>query len=360
MKHRGSIPASVSKSIYSMAQPHNSPTAQPDTFIHFQHAHCESGVTTNLLRHYGVSISEPMAFGIGAGLFFAHVPFLKVSGVPATTFRTWPGAVFKRVAQRLHVTMHTEKFRSPDKAMQALDRALDAGIPVGLQCSVYYLPYLPEAFRFHFNAHNLVIYGRKDGQYLVSDPVLDHTATIAPEDLIKARFAKGLPEPKGFMYYVIDAPRTVDYAKAIQQGIKQTCFFMLSPPIPWFGNKAVSLLANRIKKYPVKLTPRKSTLYLGNIIRMQEEIGTGGAGFRYLYAAFLQEAGQLLQRDDLQSLSAELTSIGDGWRDFAYHAARLVKARTSDVVSYDELSLKLQECGAREKELFRKMQQLKW
>ena len=329
-----------------------------DTYIHFQHAHCESGATSNLLRHYGMNVSEPMVFGIGAGLFFAHVPFLKVGGIPATTFRTWPGAIFKRVAQRLHVTMHTEKFRSQDKAMQALDRALDAGIPVGLQTSVYYLPYLPEAFRFHFNAHNLVVYGRENGQYLVSDPTLEEPATIAPEDLIKARFAKGLPEPKGFMYYVIDAPKTVDYAKAIQQGIKQTCFFMLSPPIPWFGNKAITLLGNKIKQYPKKLTDRKASLYLGNIIRMQEEIGTGGGGFRYLYAAFLQEAGQMLQRDDLQKYSAELTSIGDEWRNFAYRAARLVKARTSDLVSYDELGDLLIHCGEREKEVFTKLQGL--
>lgn len=334
--------------------------AKPDTFIHFQHAHCESGATTNLLRHYGLHVSEPMVFGIGAGLFFAHVPFLKVGGIPATTFRTWPGAVFKRVAQRLHVTMHTEKFRTPEKAMQALDRALDAGIPVGLQTSVYYLPYLPEAFRFHFNAHNLVVYGRENGQYLVSDPTLEHTATISAEDLAKARFAKGLPEPKGFMYYVIDAPKTVDYTKAIQQGIKQTCFFMLSPPIPWFGNKAIFLLANKIRKYPQKLTPRKSALYLGNIIRMQEEIGTGGGGFRYLYAAFLQEAGQLLQRDDLQRFSEELTSIGDEWRNFAYRAARLVKARTTDLVSYDELSDLLNSCGEREKKVFNELKHIKW
>lgn len=338
----------------------NSPAPQREAFIHFQHAHCESGVTTNLLRHYGIQISEPMAFGIGAGLFFAHVPFLKVSGSPATTFRTWPGAIFKRVAQRLHITMHTEKFRSPEKAMQALDRALDAGIPVGLQTSVYYLPYLPEAFRFHFNAHNLVIYGRKDGQYLVSDPVLDYSATIAAEDLMKARFAKGLPEPKGFMYYVIDAPKTIDYTKAIQQGIKQTCFFMLSPPIPWFGNKAIFLLANRIQKYPQKLTARRASLFLGNVIRMQEEIGTGGAGFRYLYAAFLQEAGELLKRDDLHRFSEELTSIGDDWRNFAYNSARLVKARTTDLVSYDELSDLLRKCGERERDVFSRLQKIKW
>ena len=46
-------------------------------FIHYQHAHCESGVTTNLLRHAGMEMTEPMAFGIGAGIFFGHIPFLE-------------------------------------------------------------------------------------------------------------------------------------------------------------------------------------------------------------------------------------------------------------------------------------------
>lgn len=328
-------------------------------FTHFQHAHCESGVTTNLLRHYSLPVSEPMSFGIGAGIFFAHVPFLKVNGTPATTFRTWPGAIFKRVAQRLQITMHTEKFRAPEKAMEALDRALDNGIPVGMQTSVFYLPYLPEAFRFHFNAHNLVVYGKENGRYLVSDPVLEQPATISPEDLVKARFAKGLPEPKGFMYYVIDAPREVDYAKAVRQGIRQTCFFMLSPPLPWFGNKAISLLADKIRKYPKKLPPRKAALYLGNIIRMQEEIGTGGGGFRYLYAAFLQEAGSLLHIDELKEGAVRLTEIGDQWRNFAYHAARLVKDRQSDVVSFQDLGVLLKKIGEQERQFFAMLREVR-
>lgn len=329
-------------------------------FTHYQHAHCESGVTANLLRHQGVNISEPMVFGIGAGLFFGHIPFLKISGTPGSTFRTWPGAIFKRVAQRLHVKMHTERFRSPEKAMLALDRVLDAGRPVGMLSSVFYLPYLPEAFRFHFNAHNLVVYGKENGLYKVSDPVMEHVTTIAPEDLAKARFAKGAPEPKGFMYYINEVPKDIHYEKAIQQGIKQTCFFMMSPPVPWFGNKAVFLLAKKIKEYPRKLTPRKASLYLGNIIRMQEEIGTGGAGFRYLYAAFLQEAAQKLHRDDLKGFSQELTQVGDDWRNFAYHAARLMKARQSDVISYDELSDLLRICGEKEKDIFKRLEKLKW
>lgn len=330
------------------------------SYQHYQHAHCESGVTANLLRHEGISISEPMAFGIGAGIFFAHLPFVKVSGTPGTTFRTWPGAIFKRVTQRLHIDVHTQKFSTPEKAMLALDNVLNTGKPAGMLSSVYYLPYLPEAFRFHFNAHNLVVYGKEGNEYLVSDPVMEHVTRIAPEDLAKARFAKGMPEPKGFMYYVKSVPQNIDFIKAIQAGIKQTCFFMLSPPLPWFGNKAIFLLAKKIKQYPEKLTARKASLYLGNIIRMQEEIGTGGAGFRFLYAAFLQEAGTMLKRDDLKELSAELTKIGDDWRNFAYHAARQMKDRKTDLVSFDELSHLLVTCGEKERDFFKRMEKLKW
>jgi hypothetical protein len=329
-------------------------------FVHHQHAHCESGVSANLLSHEGIHISEPMAFGIGAGLFFGHLPFLKVNGTPGTTYRIWPGAIFKRVAERLGVKIHTERFSDQNKAMKALDDVLATGKPVGILGSVFYLPYLPEAFRFHFNAHNFVAYGKDGNDYLISDPIMEGVARIAPADLVKSRFAKGTPEPKGFMYYVTGTSRDIDMAKAIEKGIKQMCYFMLAPPLPWFGNNGINLLANRIKGYPQKLGPRKASLYLGNVIRMQEEIGTGGAGFRYLYAAFLQEAGQLLNRDELLKFSEELTKIGDHWRNFAYRAARIMKDRTTDLVSYDELSDLLKACGREEKELFKKLQRLKW
>ena len=328
-------------------------------FIHCQHAHCESGVTANIFRHAGIDISEPMAFGIGAGLFFGHVPFLKINGAPGTTYRIWPGAIVKRVAERLHVQLRTEKFRDPVKAMQALDDVLATGKPVGMLGSVYYLTYLPAAFRFHFNAHNFVAYGKEDGEYLISDPVMEFATRVAPSDLVKARFAKGTPEPKGFMYYVTGTPKDMDMASAIEKGIKQMCYFMLAPPFPWFGNNGISLLAKKIKSYPQKLEPRRAALYLGNVIRMQEEIGTGGAGFRYLYAAFLQEAGQLLKNEELLGYSEELTKIGDNWRNFAYRAARIMKDRGSDVLSYGELSALLEKIGADEKVLFRKLKEVK-
>jgi hypothetical protein len=321
-------------------------------FDHKLQAHCESGVTSNLLRHYGLPVSEPLAFGIGSGLFFAHLPFVKVNGVPGTTYRIYPGQIFSNVCKRLGITYRSEKFSSAQKGMQRLSENIERGTPTGCQVSVFYLPFLPEVFRFHFNAHNLIVYGQEKNIFHISDPVMEEVVQIEAEDLQKARYAKGYPEPKGRMYYIEKAPPQADLETAIQKGIKQTVFFMKSPPIPWFGVNAISFLSKQIKKYPEKLESRKATLYLGNIIRMQEEIGTGGAGFRFLYAAFLQEAAQITNRPALNELSQEMTQIGDLWRNFAYSTARICKVRTSDLVSFEELSQQLLQIYHREKHFY--------
>jgi hypothetical protein len=93
---------------------------------------------------------------------------------------------------------------------------------------------------------------------------------------------------------------------------------------------------------------------------MQEEIGTGGGGFRFLYAAFLQEAAQYLGKNELGILSERYTKIGDQWRNFAYSAARICKARNSDLVSYTELSKLLHDIGDKEKEFFKDLKKVKW
>ena len=321
-------------------------------FKHQAQAHCESGVTSNLLKHYGLPISEPLAFGIGSGIFFGHLPFVKVNGVPGTTYRIYPGQVFKNACNRLNVQYESVKFNNMHEAMAALNKNIEKGISSCCQVSVFFLPFLPEVFRFHFNAHNLIVYGEENRTYFISDPVMENVTEIAYDDLAKARFAKGYPEPKGRMYYIKSVPQELNLKEAIKKGIKSTCFFMSSPPVPWFGVNGIRFLGKQIAKYPTKLDARKSTLYLGNIIRMQEEIGTGGAGFRFLYAAFLQEAAAITQQKELADFSMRLTAIGDQWRNFAYQTARVCKARKTDVLGCNELSNLLMEIYQAEKQFF--------
>src|SRR5258705_9843649 len=171
-------------------------------FQHTQAAHCENGVTTSLLRHHGVSqITEPLAFGIGSGLFYIYIPFLKINNGPAIAFRTQPGLIFKRTCRALDIPVERKKFRSKEEAEKMLMQCLANGQPVGCQVGVYYLTYFPKEYRFHFNAHNLVVYGRENGNYLVSDPVMETVTSLRASELQRVRFAKGALAPRGQLYY---------------------------------------------------------------------------------------------------------------------------------------------------------------
>jgi hypothetical protein len=322
-------------------------------FPHRQSAHCESGVLANLLCHGGVTVSEAMAFGIGAGLYFGYLPFMRLNGLPLTTYRCEVGGIFKRTTKRLGCQVYWEKFRDPHKAMAALDGKMAAGIPVACRTGGYWLPYFPPAFRFHFNMHNLVVVGKDNGDYLISDPVFPGIERCPEADLIKARFSEGALAPKGTMYYLEAVPSDPDLKKAALKGIRDVCRRMLYTPGPMIGVSGIGYLAKQIEAWPRKLGAQKAILYVGQLIRMQEEIGTGGGGFRFMYAAFLQETAQLLQIEALETLSLEMTSVGDLWRKAAVIGARICKGRARKEHTYASMAETLREIGAREKHIYK-------
>lgn len=325
-------------------------------FTHHQSAHCENGVVSNLMKHNGFQVSEPMVFGIGSGLLFCYIPFLKVNYAPVFTYRAMPGHIFNRFAKRVGIKVKREKFNNPTAAKKRLDENLAANNPVGLQVGVYNLTYFPDEYRFHFNAHNLVVYGKEQDTYLISDPVMENVTTLTSKELEKVRFAKGAMAPKGHIYYPTVFPEKLELEKAIVKGIKHTCRDMAAP-VPFVGVKGIKTVAKLIRKWPKKLGVKKANHYLGQIVRMQEEIGTGGGGFRYIYGAFLQESGELLKNEELKKLSVEMTEIGDMWRDFALESSRIYKNRSNSVAidKYDEVATLLESIADREKAFFKKL-----
>lgn len=327
-------------------------------FTHHQSAHCENGVVSNLMKHNGFQISEPMVFGIGSGLLFCYIPFLKVNHAPVITYRALPGHIFKKFAQRTGVKMHREKFGNPKDAQSRLDENLAKNNPVGLQVGVYNLLYFPDEYRFHFNAHNMVVYGKENDRYLISDPVMEEVTSLSEKELEKVRFAKGAFAPKGHMYYPISFPDTLKLESAIVKGIKDTCKTMLAP-LPFVGYRGIHKVAALMRKWPEKKGVKTANHYLGQVVRMQEEIGTGGGGFRYIYAAFLQESGKLLKNDQLRALSKEMTQIGDLWRDFAVDASRIYKNRTRNTGTkadtYNKVADQLDHIATLEKNFFKRL-----
>jgi len=321
---------------------------------HRQTAHCESGVISALLRDKNVAISEAMAFGVSAGLTFAYLPFVKLGGMPLIAYRMPPRGIINGLTRRLGITMAAETFSDPVAGMRALDHHLAAGRVVGLQTSVFWLSYFPPDMRFHFNAHNLIVHGKRGDQYLISDPVLDTPVECDAASLQKARFVKGALAPKGLLYYPLRIPATLDLPKAITKAIRFCTGMMLYTPLPIIGVRGIRLVARKIRALP-PTDVKRNKLFLGHMVRMQEEIGTGGAGFRFLYAAFLQEAAAVLGKPVLLDIASELTAAGDEWRRFALWAAMMCKDRMP--TNFDQLADQLLKCAEMERAVYKRLRQ---
>ncbi|MBB3168337.1 BtrH N-terminal domain-containing protein [Simiduia aestuariiviva] len=319
-------------------------------FQHQHAAHCESGVIASIFRNEGVQVSEAMAFGLASALSFAYLPFIKLGGLPLIAYRMPPKFIIKGLAKVFKAKFRFETFRDPSKGKARLDELLDKQTLVGLQTSVYWLPYFPPDMRFHFNGHNLLAYGRDGNDYLISDPVCEVTVTCPSDDLQRARFAKGALAPKGLLYYPVSIAKNEITSSDVRRAIVKNCRIMLGP-VPIAGIRGMRMLAKKVRALPNDADETKA--FIGHIIRMQEEIGTGGAGFRFLYAAFLQEADGILTGKSLAKFAEELLAIGDQWRGFALAIARMVKGR--DAVSTEALSEQLLVLAKTEHDFFKRL-----
>ncbi len=321
-------------------------------YEHGHSAHCESGVMSLMMRHYGLQLSEAMAFGLSGALMFAYLPFVKLGGMPLIAYRRMPRAIIKGLQKNLGITMKMQTFSRPKKGTEILDGLLAEGRIVGAQTSVFWLPYFPEEMRFHFNAHNLIVYGKEGNEYLISDPVFEAPVRCSTEDLQKARFVKGVMAPKGLLYYPAHVPEVIDYAAIIPKVIKKNARAMLKTPVPIAGIRGIRALARNIGTLGKK-DLRYAKLFLGHIVRMQEEIGTGGAGFRFIYASFLQEAGRLIGSPQLAEASVMMTAVGDQWREFALMLARAIRSKKSQTIDFPALQLKLEDVAEAEADVYR-------
>ena len=323
-------------------------------FTHDHFAHCESGVMSLMLRHHGLQLSEAMVFGLAGSLMFAYIPFVKLGGMPLVAYRSTPRGIIKGLQKNIGIKMQMQTFSKPEKGTEALNKLLEQGKIVGAQSSVYWLPYFPPEMQFHFNGHNLIVYGKEEGEYLISDPVFETPVRCEVEALQKARFVKGVMAPKGLLYYPEFVPNDIDFANVLPKVIRKNAKVMLKTPVPIAGIRGIRALARKIIKLEKK-DPRYARLFLGHIVRMQEEIGTGGAGFRFIYASFLQESGKLLGNPLLTEYSQMMTEVGDQWREFAMLIAKAIRGKKKKELDLRAISDKLLCVADAEKEVYKKL-----
>lgn len=313
-----------------------------ENYHHNIASHCETGTLRNLLSFAGLDISEPMIFGLGSGPAFYYLFFAKGSSTfPMIGIRNTPGSILKNVKRLIGLEMETARFKTTIEAKAKADELIDAGIPVAVSVDMFYMKYLPSFLHVHAPFHFIILVGRNENSYVVSDPYFDRLGTLKVEDL-EAAWETHAPLAKdNFLAYLKGVPEFIDWKKAIKRAIEKTCRNMVLPPIInkffWFaGIEGMRLYSKKILQWPDKyqgVVLREGMIF--NAIGFEDQ-GTGGAAFRLMYGAFLQEVAEIFNSSQIDELANQIIEHGQDWRRVSRKIIEVAKELPMEDDKYSE------------------------
>lgn len=283
--------------------------------------HCASSAIRDLIEFHGTNLTEAACFGIGAGLGITYLE-LPEAPVPFMTHVRSLGYE-KRVFENMGVPFVWSTYHSPNEATLALDELLDAGRPALLLTDILHLPYFES--RTHFPGHAVMAWQRTHSAatVLVTDTDRPHPIPVERDALARARFSCQQP-------FVHDgdlfAPESIDpdvSPERVADAIRQNAALLLTDD-PHGGLLALDTWINDLPRWETTGDWRWTTRFAYQVI---EKRGTGGGGFRQMYAEFLADAS----RNDKRIRSYRLPALmGECAKQWVELAMQLKSASESD------------------------------
>src|SRR6266508_1253591 len=269
--------------------------------------HCETTTLGALLRHVGIDLSEPMLFGLGAGLGFAYWD-AKTMAFPFLGGRIKPAALTRNLASRLGLTMQAQETTSVRAAWRNVAAAIDAGSPVGLQLDSYHLDYFTT--RIHFGAHFVAMYGYDDTYaYLVETAQQGGTVRTTRKSLELARGERGPMTARNLSYTVAAAGGLPDLGEVVAAAIRSNASDFLNPPIANLGHRGIRKAAGQVTKWLERSADPRRDLTLAH--RRYAEI----APLWTRVAAHIAAAGETGEEHHLRTAATILLDLAERERE---------------------------------------------
>jgi hypothetical protein len=283
----------------------------------FAGQHCETTTLGVLLYHVGVELSEPMMFGLGAGLGFIYWD-AKSMDFPFIGGRTRPILVSRGVTDRLGLTLRTEETGAAAKAWRTVADEIAAGRPVGLQLDCYHLDYFTS--KVHFGGHFVAMYGYDDAHaYLVDTAPQGGRVQTTLGSLAAARAERGPMTARNLSYTIARAADPLPLSTVVGAAVRANAEDFLDPPIANLGYKGIAKAARLVPGWLDRSTEPRHDLTLA--ATLMERGGTGGALFRNLYRDFLAECVALVDDDGLRRAHRMFNAIAPRWTEVSEQIA---------------------------------------
>ena len=273
--------------------------------------HCETTATGSLLKSLGITLSEPMLFGLGEGLGFIFWN-MKIMDFPFIGGRVKPDALTQNIVKNLNLKIEVKETSSIKKAWENVKTAIDTKIPVGLKLDCFHLEYFEN--NIHFAGHYVAMYGYDDDYaYLIDTRQQGGKVKTSLKSLELARNEKGPMSSKNRSYTIEKTNKKFKLKQAIKTAIKNNAADYLNPPIKNIGYKGILKTSIEIKKWFNNTKDIEGDFT--TTAMLMEKAGTGGALFRNLYRDFLKESTDLLESEQVYKAFEEFSKIAASWTE---------------------------------------------
>jgi len=316
--------------------------------------HCESTACRNLLAAEGLTLSEPMIFGLGSGIgftYFEHADRKTGLREPLVWGKNRPGEIARNLAEVLQIRLVVEETVNRGRAWRNLIGRLDVGKPYGLKLDRYYLDYLE--IKVHHYAHYLVACGYDDEFLYVVDEGSPQVRLTSLKGVELARSVKGFLSSKNLGFYFEIRP-IVDLEEAVRLALRRSASQMLQTDVGFVGVRGIRKFAERLGSW--KDNPNFKYHLLSHYLQW-ERLGTGGGGYRKLYSRFLVEASTVLGKERLRSAGELYDSIGSKWEEIDEQLKSLCEESVINVAALMEASKKIRRQAALEEMVFKMVQE---
>lgn len=307
--------------------------ARIENYRHRGGAHWETGSLTTILAsldvrapHTGEPYSEAMLMGLGGGIGGGYMVFEMCGGKYVVcgfrhNWQKYKGEFTEAVCARLDVPVEVREAGGRKQSEAHLVSALDEGRPVWATTAEAALPHrgLPRELAKGF-VYGLVVYGYEGDDFLVDD--------LCPAEIRLSReemaFTRSVITANKNRILVFSPPdREPDLRPALRDALRQCVEEMLNPPIRNFGLTAWEKWAGLAvhpkdkKGWPTLLDNSRD---LADALRtvygcMLKEGGADAS--RGQYAAFLEEAREILGLAALSGVAEQYRELAAEWQAFA-------------------------------------------
>ncbi|MGB9734839.1 MAG: BtrH N-terminal domain-containing protein [bacterium] len=272
---------------------------------HHPGKHCASSALRDLMQFYGYDLTEPECFGIGEGIGFWYIEGLN----PSRMMHFRSADIEKRFFNNIGIEFEWDRANSKEEISKTLFESINKDIPVLLRTDIFYLDYYKS--KTHFPGHVIILWGYNTDNNIayISDTERKGLTQCGLDALLEGIMHGNFPEGESPHFKPIEKPVfELHKKKLFTKASTSNASTMLSGmDFDGYGVKGIQLASKKVLDWKELSDWKWLSRFAYQVI---EKRGTGGGGFRKMYADFLEMFAN-------KKLVTMMKQIASRWTDIA-------------------------------------------